>query len=162
ALFVPLALAVGFSMVTSYILSSTFVPVLSVWLLRHYHPSPPTPLPQGARGENGPPLPSGERGRGEGASPGRVSFDRLRERYAGFLRRVMPWRWALLAGYLGMAAALVGWWLVGHPGTGTEIFPSVDAGQFQLRLRAPTGTRIQRTEELTLQALEAIKDEVGP
>src|SRR5262245_50008226 len=37
ALFVPLSLAVGFSMVTSYILSSTFVPVLSVWLLRHQH-----------------------------------------------------------------------------------------------------------------------------
>src|SRR5262249_131608 len=38
ALFVPLALAVGFSMIASYILSSTFVPVLSTWLLRHYHP----------------------------------------------------------------------------------------------------------------------------
>src|SRR5262249_6988238 len=40
ALFVPLSLAVGFAMVTSYFLSSTFVPVLSVWLLRHWHPSP--------------------------------------------------------------------------------------------------------------------------
>src|SRR5437016_5987279 len=37
ALFVPLSLAVGFAMVTSYILSSTFVPVMSTWLLRHYH-----------------------------------------------------------------------------------------------------------------------------
>src|SRR5207245_1947871 len=37
-LFVPLSLAVGFSMVTSYLLSSTFVPVVSCWLLRHYHP----------------------------------------------------------------------------------------------------------------------------
>ena len=36
-LFVPLALAVGFAMIASYLLSSTFVPVLSVWLLRHYH-----------------------------------------------------------------------------------------------------------------------------
>src|SRR5205085_11642328 len=35
-LFVPLALAVRFAMVTSYLLSSTFVPLLSVWLLRHY------------------------------------------------------------------------------------------------------------------------------
>src|SRR5262249_47953698 len=40
ALFVPLSLAVGFAMVTSYILSSTFVPVMSSWLLRHYHPNP--------------------------------------------------------------------------------------------------------------------------
>ena len=39
-MFVPLSLAVGFSMITSYILSSTFVPVASVWLLRHYHAAP--------------------------------------------------------------------------------------------------------------------------
>ena len=37
ALFVPLSLAVGFAMVASYLLSSTFVPVLSTWLLRHHH-----------------------------------------------------------------------------------------------------------------------------
>src|SRR6202030_2302684 len=36
ALFVPLSLAVGFSMIASYVLSSTFVPVMSVWVLRHY------------------------------------------------------------------------------------------------------------------------------
>ena len=36
AMFVPLSLAVGFAMVASYLLSSTFVPVLSVWLLRHH------------------------------------------------------------------------------------------------------------------------------
>ena len=35
------------------------------------------------------------------------------------------------------------WWLVGHAGLGTEIFPSVDAGQFQLRVRAPTGTTLE-------------------
>src|SRR5437660_5601314 len=68
ALFVPLALAVGFSMVTSYLLSSTFVPVLSVWLLRGSH--------QPAHGH-----------------PGRFSFDRLRGLYAGALRRVIPFRW---------------------------------------------------------------------
>jgi multidrug efflux pump subunit AcrB len=68
----------------------------------------------------------------------------------------------VLAGYLGVVAALVSWWVLGHPGLGTEIFPAVDAGQFQLRLRAATGTRIERTEELTLQALEGIKEAVGP
>ena len=38
SLFVPMSLAVGFSMLASYLLSSTFVPVLSTWLLRHAHP----------------------------------------------------------------------------------------------------------------------------
>jgi multidrug efflux pump subunit AcrB len=137
SLFVPLALAVGFSMVTSYLLSSTFVPVTSVWLLRHYH--------QPAHGR-----------------PGRFSFDRFRSAYAGLLRRVIPLRWIVLACYGGVAALLVCWWLFGHPGVGTEVFPTVDAGQFQLRLRAATGTKIQLTEEITKQALDAIKEAVGP
>src|SRR5262249_7399777 len=105
ALFVPLALAVGFAMITSYLLSSTFVPVLSVWLLRH-HPSPPDPLShRGERGsQNLPPRPSvGEGGRGgEG----------LRDRYAGVLAGVVRWRWLLLPGYLVVAGVLVGWWLL--------------------------------------------------
>ena len=45
---------------------------------------------------------------------------------------------------------------------GTEIFPQVDAGQFQFRLRAPTGTRIEQTEEITREALDFIAKEVGP
>jgi multidrug efflux pump subunit AcrB len=158
ALFVPLSLAVGFAMVASYILSSTFVPVLSVWLLRHKAPSPPAPLPGGARGERSTPLPSGERGRGEGSS-GRFSFARLREAYAGVLGRLLRARWLLAPAYLAGAALLV--WLVGRQ-LGQEIFPTVDAGQFQLRLRAPTGTRIEVTEQLAVQALDAIKRHVGP
>jgi multidrug efflux pump subunit AcrB len=134
ALFVPLALAVGFAMVASYVLSSTFVPVLSVWLLRHYHP------PQGGR-------------------PGWFSFTRLRDLYARALRMILPVRWLLVPGYLVGAGLVV--WLVGGE-VGREIFPAVDAGQFQLRLRAATGTRIEVTEQLTRQALAAIKRAAGP
>ena len=43
------------------------------------------------------------------------------------------------------------------PRIGTEIFPTVDTSQFQLRLRAPTGTRIERTELIALKALDVIK-----
>jgi len=133
-LFVPLALAVGFSMVTSYLLSSTFVPVLSVWLLRHYHPDTHT-------------------------TARRFSFAWFQTGYGKLLAAVTRFRWALVPGYMIVAGLLI--WLVGGR-LGTEIFPTVDAGQFQLRLRAPTGTRIERTEELAVQALEIIKDEVGP
>jgi multidrug efflux pump subunit AcrB len=45
---------------------------------------------------------------------------------------------------------------------GREIFPVVDAGQFELRLRAPAGTRIEATEKLATKTLEAIGREVGP
>jgi multidrug efflux pump subunit AcrB len=133
-LFVPLALAVGFSMITSYLLSSTFVPVMSVWLLRHYH------APQVSR-------------------PGWFSFARLRNNYARGLGGLLALRWLLVPVYLAGACLLV--WQGGDQ-VGREIFPTVDSGQFQVRLRAPTGTRIRVTEQLAVQALEAIKEKVGP
>jgi multidrug efflux pump subunit AcrB len=64
----------------------------------------------------------------------------------------------LVPAYLACAGLLL--WLVGGR-VGREIFPTVDAGQFQLRLRAPTGTRIEVTEQLAKQALEAVKKKVG-
>jgi multidrug efflux pump subunit AcrB len=130
-LFVPLALAVGFSMVGSYLLSSTFVPVLSVWMLRN--PSTHD-------------------------KPKETFFDRLRARYDRFARAVMKRRRIVVLSYLVISGAII--FLVGGA-LGTEIFPVVDTGQFQLHLRAPAGTRIERTEQIALQTLDAIKREVG-
>jgi multidrug efflux pump subunit AcrB len=136
ALFVPLSLAVGFSMVTSYILSSTFVPVMSTWLLRHYQPD----AHQSSRW---------------------FSMARLQDGYAWLLRGVLRVRWLLLAAYLAVPALLVGWWWIGHPGLGTEIFPKVDSGQFQLRVQAPDGTLLEDTEALAKDVLEEIAREAG-
>jgi multidrug efflux pump subunit AcrB len=132
-LFVPLSLAVGFAMMTSYFLSSTFVPVLSIWLLRHYHPA------------------------AEQATSW-LSLARLQSAYARAMHVVMPFRWVLVPGYLVLIGLVI--WLVGSQ-LGREIFPAVDTGQFQLRLRAPDGTRIERTEQIAVQALDLIKEEVG-
>ena len=48
------------------------------------------------------------------------------------------------------------------PRLGTELFPQTDPPQFQVRLRAPTGTRIERTELVALKALDVIRREIGP
>jgi multidrug efflux pump subunit AcrB len=136
ALFVPLSLAVGFAMVTSYLLSSTFVPVVSTWLLRHYHPD-------------------------AHAGRGRFSFARFQEGYAWALQSILRARWLLLGAYLLVPALMVAWWLVGHPGLGTEVFPAVDSGQFQLRLRAPDGTLLEHTEALAKDVLEEIARQAG-
>jgi multidrug efflux pump subunit AcrB len=136
-LFVPLSLAVGFAMIASYLLSNTFVPVLSVWLLRHGAPA-------------------------HGAAPvglQRSSFARLHDGYVGIVRVFVKMRWLLVPAYLAIAG--VGIWFAGGQ-LGQEIFPKVDAGQFQLRLRAPTGTRIERTEEISKEALAFISEKVGP
>jgi multidrug efflux pump subunit AcrB len=136
ALFVPLSLAVGFSMVTSYILSSTFVPVMSTWLLRHYHV-------------------------GAHQSSRWFSMSRLQDGYAWLLRGVLRVRWLLLAAYVAIAVVLVGWWWTGHAGLGIEIFPKVDSGQFQLRVQAPDGTLLEGTEALAKDVLEEIAREAG-
>jgi multidrug efflux pump subunit AcrB len=67
-------------------------------------------------------------------------------------------RWAVVAGYLAVSGLVL--WLVGGR-VGREIFPNVDSGQFQLRLRAPTGTRIERTEEMARKALDVIAETAG-
>src|SRR5712672_48803 len=131
-LFVPLALAVGFSVVASYLLYSTLVPVLSVWMLRN---------------------PSTHH------KPQETFFDRLRARYDRFARAIMKRRRIVVLSYLIISSAII--LLVGSS-LGTEIIPTVDTGQLQLHLRAPAGTRIERTEQIALQTLDAIKREVGP
>ena len=124
-LFLPLSLAVGFAMIVSYILSSTFVPVLCAWLLKN---------------------------KALTAEPtSRSSF------YTGLLKILTALRWILVPAYLVVASLVV---VFLGSRLGLEIFPQVDAGQFQLRLRAPTGTRIEQTEAITQEALRSIGEEV--
>jgi multidrug efflux pump subunit AcrB len=78
ALFVPLALAVSFSMIGSYLLSSTLVPILSVWLLRHHEHF------------------------GDSAF-----FFRVQNKYRGFIGKMIAVRWALLIVYVIVAGALI-------------------------------------------------------
>ncbi len=135
AMFLPLSLAVGFAMVTSYLLSSTLVPVLSVWVLRRHEAS----------------------ATGHAAAESR--FARFQGRYAALGRNLVRARWVVAGLYLVLAAVVIV--LLGRR-LGTEIFPKVDAGQIQLRLRAPTGTQIDGTEAVAQQVLDQIKQEVGP
>jgi len=151
AMFVPLSLAVAFSMIASYILSSTFVPVLSVWLLRHVH------------------LDDSHAGSSTTESSGRrrllrigwlrgFSFERSRRGYEWLLARIVRFRWGLVAAYLVASLAII---LGLGSRLGTEIFPTIDTGQFRLRIRAPDGTDIDHTEQIALKALEVVKSTAG-
>jgi len=138
SMFVPLSLAVGFSMIASYVLSSTFVPVLCVWLMR---------------GET-----SEARRQTSGNSHRNAGFDRVRATYESAIRPLIAMRWLLVPAYLVVSLGLVA---VITPRLGREIFPLIDAGQFRMRLRAPDGTHINRSEEIAKQALALVSDEVG-
>ncbi|HEY9789033.1 MAG TPA: efflux RND transporter permease subunit [Candidatus Obscuribacterales bacterium] len=137
ALFVPLSLAVGFSMVASYILSNTFVPVLSAWLLKPHAPS---------------------HGHNHGHEPSLDFVDRFKGVYLNGIRRFMNIRVMVLATYAIVAVICC---VTIYPFLGREIFPAGNPTGFQLRLKAPTGTRIERTEDITNQAIGIIKKTVG-
>lgn len=134
ALFVPLSLAVGFAMIASYVLSSTFVPVLYIWLNKRLH-------------------------RSEAESSGRSKFDHFRDRYGDIVQQLLKRRRALVVVYLVVATLII--FLLG-PQLGREIFPHIPEDQFQLRLRAPAGTRIEVTEQIALKILDEIKRLAGP
>ncbi|MCC6508222.1 MAG: efflux RND transporter permease subunit, partial [Pirellulaceae bacterium] len=131
ALFVPLSLAVGFAMIASYLLSSTFVPVMSVWLLKS-SATPDTHQP--------------------------AAFDRFRAMYERTLAGFVQLRWFIVPVYLAGCIGLIAWVA---PQLGQGVFPVVDAGQFRLRMRAPDGTHIEKSESLAKQALQVISDELG-
>ena len=145
ALFTPLALAVGFSMVASFVLSSTLVPVLSVWLLRGRSADFQIGTNSSASPTHAEP---------EFGAPGTMA-----RAYAALLRPLLAARWLVVPVYLAVA---IGGLLLLTPRLGTEIFPKVDAGQIQLRLRAPSGTQLEKTEAIALRVLDLIKREAGP
>jgi multidrug efflux pump subunit AcrB len=92
-----------------------------------------------------------------GHQPERV-LDRLRARQARLHGRLMAAPAVVSSAYLLLT--IVGIVLVART-LGTDMFPAVDNGQFQLRLRAATGTRIERTEDIALKALNVIRAEAG-
>jgi multidrug efflux pump subunit AcrB len=135
SLFVPLSLAVGFSMIASFVLSSSLVPVLSVWLLG----SRRAPARAHVHGEDW--------------------VDRLRNRLGRFLQRLAPARWILVTAYAGVTIGVVV--AVGLT-LGREIFPAGGVSQFQLRFRAPAGTKFESTERLATDVLDEINQAAGP
>lgn len=140
SLFVPLAMAVGFAMVTSYLLSSTLVPVLSVWLIKHH-----------GRHEA-----SAQAGAQPGAKKRPGFFERVRDRFSRAVELLVSWRWVVVPIYLAACGLIL--WLVGTR-LGTELFPQLDAGTFVIRFRMPPGTNYELTRQAWVRCLEIIEEE---
>ena len=147
-LFIPLAEAVVFAMLASYLLSRTLVPTLAkYWLKMH----------------------DGEVRKMQGNALARLQgsfergFERLREHYRGLLQLALRTGPRFAAVFLGCmaATALLAFPLGPLPGLGQDFFPTVDGGQIKLHMRARTGTRIEETAALC-DAVEATIREVIP
>ncbi|HZW76641.1 MAG TPA: efflux RND transporter permease subunit, partial [Caldimonas sp.] len=139
-LFVPLAEAVVIAMVASYILSRTLVPTLVMLLMRTTHGTDAKP----------------------GGAPSlfqRVhrafdrQFERVRGAYTIALGALLEKRGVFGVGFLAFCLLSCGL----YPFLGRDFFPSVDAGQIRLHLRAPTGTRIEETARIADDVEAAIR-----
>lgn len=136
AMFVPMALSVGFAMIGSYILSVTIVPILSTWLLKQHH-RPAKPAQKRSR----------------------ISFAHVQSGYGSLLTQFLRFRAPLVGTFLALSVSVI---VVVGSRLGTEIFPQSDEGQLTLRFRAEEGMRIEETEKVALKVLDVIKQDAGP
>ncbi len=179
-LFQPLAMAVIFAMLASYLLSRTVVPTMVRFLLREHLDEIDTSLahgldePDGSEEKIENPHREERTKRSRSAPQGafgqifgflakihehfNLGFEKLRNRYVNALRWCLEHRRVVFAGMGAMV--LISFCLI--PFLGRDFFPAVDAGQFRLHVRAPAGTRLESTQERFFQVGHAIRDVIPP
>jgi CzcA family heavy metal efflux pump len=147
-LFVPLALAVIFAMVASFILSRTLVPTMAMYLLRAqaHHQEGGAP-----RAPSRNPLVRFQRWFERG-------FERLRDGYGAVLGSALSVRIPFLVGFLLIAFASLGL----LPFLGRNFFPDVDAGSIALHVRGPSGLRLEETAALFSRIERQIRQTIPP
>ncbi|MGH9561131.1 MAG: efflux RND transporter permease subunit, partial [Terracidiphilus sp.] len=146
-LFVPMAEAVVFAMLASYLLSRTLVPTMAKYLLREHDDTEAA----NKRSSRNPFT------RFQAAFE--AGFERIRHGYLRLLTLCVDRPVWLIAGFLVFTLASVG---VLGPWLGQDFFPSVDAGQFTLHVRAHTGTRIEETAALCDHVEQTIRQVIPP
>jgi multidrug efflux pump subunit AcrB len=144
-LFTPLAMTVIFAICTSLLLATTLVPVCAAKFFRSSRREEAL-TEKSERSVSLLTSAATEAERGDW-------FSRVRRAFARALQLVLRFRWIVLGG----AAALFMVSLALFKFIGTELFPQTDAGQFMIRLRAPSGLRIERTEQLTSQVEDFVR-----
>jgi multidrug efflux pump subunit AcrB len=122
-------------MVASFLLSSSLLPVLFLWMHRK------------------------SEAHSQGSRAGWLNFDKVRNFWAAGLQRLAPLRWLVVGIYILVVLAILG--LLG-PLVGRELFPNVTGHQFRLRFDAPTGTRAEETARLVGGVLDEIRTAAGP
>ncbi len=133
-LFMPMAEAIIFAMLASFILSRTLVPTMAKFLLQgHVHP--------GAHGQEHEALPHGNNPFTRFQKGFERKFTAFRESYGALLQRLIDNRGKFVATFMGLSVLSCGLYFV----AGRDFFPEVKSGQLQMHMRAPLGSRIEVT-----------------
>lgn len=157
AMFLPLSLSIGLTMIVSYIAALTLVPILSNWLIKaekynyhhgqvHAHAGQVFDAKEIKQVE--------QHLEEERQHPQKNDFfERIKLRYMKMLNKNMPRKKWLVPLYLllAMGAAAAGFMMIGK-----DMMPKLNNGQFQIRIKEPDGTRLERTEEKVRQVLQII------
>ncbi|MDH7460820.1 efflux RND transporter permease subunit [Chitinophagaceae bacterium 26-R-25] len=166
ALFLPLALAIAFSMITSYLLAQTFVPIMANWLMKSHHGKEKTDAQEfreaGLTADSEKDtwnqkhaIAAKEDFNGNGKI---TRFEKFRMRFMKFLDRILPYKKPVVIAYVLLACGAA-FLLIST--IGRDVLPKANSGQFQVRMRAPDGTRLERTEEKMVKALDILNEVVG-
>jgi multidrug efflux pump subunit AcrB len=156
-MFLPLSLAVGFSMVVSYILSQTLVPVLCNWWLKgHEKKSDHTKEILSDLNEKE----EEQEEKFERTSPNKISFfERFKIRYLKILDKYLAKRKRIITVYLLVSFSVL---IISVFFIGKDLMPKLNhSRQFQLRVICPEGMRIERTEDRVKKIIHVIEDIVG-
>ena len=160
ALFLPLALAIGFSMIISYFLAQTFVPIMANWIMVNKHED--HSHPDGfALEDEGEPWEQKEKAMKralEHTDENATRFDKFRDSFMRLMDRMLPARKLIVMIYVIGAFGLA---FILFNIIGRDVLPKVNSGTFQVRLRAPDGTRLERTELIAVKAQHILGDIVG-
>lgn len=158
AMFLPLSMSIGLTMIVSYILAQTLVPILSNWLIKaeqyqHHHP--------GESHDNATKafyideqVQADRHVKEEQDVPEKKNFfETIKSKFEGVITRWMPHKKIIVPVYLIVVIVLAG---IGFVIIGKDMMPQVNNGQFLMRIKAPDGTRLERTEDKFKQVLTII------
>jgi multidrug efflux pump subunit AcrB len=151
-LFRPLAEAVVFALIGSFILSRTLVPTMANYLMRgHHHVESHIGHGHGTPARSRNPLLRFQQGF-------EMRFERFRERYRSLLTMAMGHPKTFMAAFLVCVVASFGL----APFLGSNFFPTVDSGQILMHVRAQPGTRIEETARLMEQIEQTVRATIPP
>jgi multidrug efflux pump subunit AcrB len=162
AMFLPLSLSIGLTMIVSYVLAQTIVPILSNWMIKaeryqHYHHG----QKHAHAGEalNRPEeIQVNKHLQKEEDEPEKNDFfEKVKMRFIRILKNLLPRKKLIVPIYLVAVIVLAG---VCFVVIGKDMMPKLNNGQFQIRIKEPDGTRLERTEDKFKEVLQIINKTV--
>jgi multidrug efflux pump subunit AcrB len=158
AMFLPLSLSIGLTMIVSFVLSQTMVPIFSNWIMNaeryQYYVHSEKHAHAGEALDGPEEIQVNTHLEQEKAHPEENSFfERIKMGYMNIISRMMPSKKIIVLVYLGVIVTLAAF---GFVFIGKDMMPKLNNGQFQIRLKEPQGTRLERTEDKFKHVLQII------